>query len=90
MADSVFDLYWIAADPRPGPRGIGSFLLQAVEQRVAARGARMLVIETASNPLYHKTISFYRKHGYREEGRVPDFYADSDDRIIFVKRFSSR
>lgn len=90
MADSVFDLYWIVADPRPGPCGIGSFLLQAVERLVVARGARMMVIETASNPLYRKTISFYRKHGYREEGRVPDFYANSDDKIILVKRFSNR
>jgi hypothetical protein len=31
------------------------------------------------------TRRFYETHGYREAGRIPDFYAPGDDRVIFLK-----
>jgi hypothetical protein len=29
---------------------------------------------------------FYGRHGYHECGRVPEFYAPGDDKVIFAKR----
>lgn len=82
----TWDLYWIAVDPTAQCNGVGTLLLQEVERRLARLDARLVIIETSSQPLYHPTRAFYARRGYHEVARVPDFYADGDDRVIFAKR----
>jgi ribosomal protein S18 acetylase RimI-like enzyme len=82
----TWDLYWIAVAPRDQHAGVGTLLLQEVERRLARVDARLVIIETSSQPLYEPTRLFYRRRGYEEVARVPDFYADGDDRVIFAKR----
>ncbi len=84
--DGTFDLYWLAVDPALAGTGAGTLLLSEVEQRLRAKDARMVVAETSSRDDYEKTRWFYAKRGYTEAGRVADFYAWSDDRIIYTKR----
>src|SRR5699024_6293627 len=83
------DLYWIAVAPAAQRNGAGSALLQEVERRLAATDARMLLIETSSQPRYLPTRAFYERHGYVEAARVPEFYAPGDDRVIFAKRIQT-
>jgi ribosomal protein S18 acetylase RimI-like enzyme len=88
----TYDLYWIAVDPAWHGRGVGSLLLEYVEARIcrfaaAAEKARMLIIETSSLPRYEPARQLYLRHHYREIARLPDFYADGDDRVIYAKRF---
>ncbi|HSJ14584.1 MAG TPA: GNAT family N-acetyltransferase [Longimicrobiales bacterium] len=83
----TYDLYWIAVHPATQGSGVGSALLQEVERRLAMAAARLLLIETSSQPRYEPTRGFYERHGYREVARVPDFYAVGDDRVIFARRF---
>ncbi|NJD09307.1 MAG: GNAT family N-acetyltransferase [Gemmatimonadetes bacterium] len=80
------DLYWIAVAPAAQGTGVGSALLQEVERRLAQEDARLLLIETSSQPRYRPTRRFYERHGYHEVARVPEFYAPGDDRVIFAKR----
>lgn len=82
----TWDVYWIAVDPAAQSNGVGTLLLQEVERRLARLDARLVIIETSSQPLYHPTRAFYARRGYAEVARVPDFYADGDDRVIFAKR----
>lgn len=88
LAQGVFDLYWIASDPLSGRRGVGAALLKYVENETKSLGARMLIIETESNPLYEKAIRFYQKQGYTEEVRIKDFYSPGNDKLVFIKRFN--
>jgi hypothetical protein len=53
---------------------------------VRAAGGRLLLIETSSLPGYQPTRRFYLRHGYQGPSRVPDFYADGDDLLVFRKR----
>lgn len=85
--DRTFDLYWIAVDPAMHGAGIGTTLLTEVERRLTGQHARLLVVETSSRSDYAQTRAFYRRRGYTESARVHEFYAPSDDRIIFTKRF---
>ncbi len=80
------DLYWIAVSPRVQNGGIGTLLLLEVERRLARSGARLVIIETSSLPRYEATRAFYLRRGYEMVARVPDFYANGDDRLIYVKR----
>jgi ribosomal protein S18 acetylase RimI-like enzyme len=82
----TYDLYWIAVAPAAQNAGAGTILLQEVERRLAEADARLVIVETSSQSLYQPTRAFYLRKGYIEVARVPDFYADGDDRLIFAKR----
>jgi ribosomal protein S18 acetylase RimI-like enzyme len=82
----TWDLYWIAVAPEAQGSGVGSQLLQEVERRLALKDARLVIIETSSQPHYAATRAFYQRRGYEVVARVPDFYTEGDDRLIFAKR----
>ncbi len=88
--EGTYDLYWLAVDPAAQGRGVGRTLVRAVEAKLRARGARLLVIETSSRPDYEGTRRFYARSGYTEAARVRDFYAPADDRILLTTRLTTR
>jgi GNAT superfamily N-acetyltransferase len=85
LTQCTFDLYWIAVAPVAQGQGLGSALLRAVEQAVAARGGGNLIIETSSRAAYVRTRRFYREAGYRQVARLRDFYAPADHKVMFCK-----
>jgi ribosomal protein S18 acetylase RimI-like enzyme len=87
--DRTYDLYWIAVDRTAQRSGAGTRLLAEVERRLAAGGARLLVIETSARADYAATRGFYLARGYAEAARVRDFYAPGDDRVIYTKRLGA-
>ena len=89
-ADQVWDLWWIGVAPTRQGEGIGGELLRFVEAHVRAVGGRLLLIETSSLPTFDPIRRFYAKRGYVECGRVPDFYAEGDDKMIYAKRIADR
>ena len=86
LTDGAFDLYWIAVDPAVRCNGVGRALLTASEEAVRQLGGRMLIAETSGTPHYETTRKFYFGMGYENEAVIRDFYAKSDDLMIFVKR----
>jgi ribosomal protein S18 acetylase RimI-like enzyme len=84
----TFDIYWIAVDPNVQHGGLGSALLAFAEAQIAARGGRLMVIETSGSELYRPTQQFYEKNGYRLAACVDDFYAPDDPKLIFTKTVS--
>ena len=85
MTEGVFDLYWIAVDPKRQGEGLGQQLLRFVEHEVRTREGRMLLIETSSKRSYAPTVRFYQRAGYREISRIKDFYRIEDDKVVFSK-----
>ena len=49
----------------------------------------MLVVETADTPHYEPTRRFYLKHGYTVAAHIPDYYAENDGQVIFLKRLDA-
>lgn len=86
MTEGVFDLYWIAVDPKRQGQGLGQVLLRFVENEVRRQSGRMLLIETRSRPSFAPTLHFYQRSGYDEISRIKDFYRIEDDKIVFCKR----
>ena len=82
----TFDLYWIAVEPAVRCNGVGRALLTASEEAVRQQGGRMLIAETSGTPHYETTRKFYIRMGYENEATIKDFYAVSDDLMIFTKR----
>jgi GNAT superfamily N-acetyltransferase len=80
-----YDLYWIAVDTRYQRHGIGRLLLQEVELQVARHGGRRIYVDTSGRGQYSPTRAFYERSGFACEARLRDFYAPSDDRVIYGK-----
>ena len=84
-AESVLNVWWIGADPLQHGRGVGSALLSHVETEARKAGVRVVVIETSDQPPLSRAQAFYAKRGYTERGRIPDFYALGDAKVIFSR-----
>ena len=85
MTEGTWNLYLIAIHPDYQRQGRGVALLRHVEQVLADRGERLLLVETSSLESFEYVRSFYRKNGYNEEARIREFYKAGDDKIIFRK-----
>jgi len=88
MTDRTWHLYWIFVDPTIHAKGLGTLMLKHVENELKAGGARILLIETSSLPIYDLTRKFYLKHGYEEAAIIKDFYIEGDDQVTYRKRLN--
>jgi ribosomal protein S18 acetylase RimI-like enzyme len=89
MTDGTWNLYLIAVHPDRQNEGRGAALLQFVEDALAARGERVLLVETSGLSEFERTRAFYIKCGYDREARIRDFYKAGDDKIVFRKALTS-
>lgn len=87
LSDTAYDLYWLAVDPRFQRKGVGKLLLNFAEGNIMQAKAKMLLVETSSQPKYEGTRAFYSRNGYAEAARLRDYYRESDDKVILMKRF---
>jgi ribosomal protein S18 acetylase RimI-like enzyme len=88
LTDGVWDLYWIAVDPKQQGLGFGQLLLKFVENEVRRQRGRMLLIETSGKESYGATLRFYVRSGYDEISRIKDFYRIEDDKVVFCKKLA--
>lgn len=89
MTDGTWNLYLIAIHPDHQKQGRGVALLQYVEQMLAKRGERLLLMETSGTDDFEYVRAFYRNNRYEEEARIRDFYTDGVDKIVFRKLLGS-
>lgn len=69
-------IYNLATDPAHRHRGLGRALLADVQERARNSGATLLVLEARIDP---GLIGFYRRQGFCEARRLPDYYASGED-----------
>jgi predicted N-acetyltransferase YhbS len=86
LTEGTWDIFWIAVDRTLQGKGIGAALMQVAEKAIYKSGGRLSVVETSGKPDYNKTRWFHASQGYKEEGRIKDFYTVGDDKVIMVKR----
>ncbi|MCJ7520725.1 MAG: GNAT family N-acetyltransferase [Dehalococcoidia bacterium] len=86
LTEGTWDLYWAAVAREEQGKGIGKALLIQAENDIKKQGGRLAIIETSSKPEYEKTRQFHHSNGYQIVGRIADFYAPGDDKLIFSKR----
>ena len=79
FADGVWNLYFIGVHPDHQGKGLGTALLQYVEQALREKEARLLLVETSGLGSFELTRAFYGKNGYDEEARIREFYDKNAD-----------
>jgi ribosomal protein S18 acetylase RimI-like enzyme len=84
-AQGVWNLWWIGVDPEHHGVGAGVQLLRHAESVVASKGGRVLIIETSDALALARARRFYEAQGYRECGRIPDFYAEGESKVVFAR-----
>lgn len=80
----VARLYSIAVDPDCAGRGVGCALLAAAEDAASGRDCQYLRLEVHENNA--RAIALYRHTGYREFGRLHQYYQDRGHALRFEKR----
>ena len=89
MAEGAWNLLMLAIRPDRQRQGRGAALVRHVEGALAARGARLLLVETSGQESFGRTRAFYRSLGYEEEARIRDYYKAGEDKVIFRKQLSA-
>jgi len=79
------ELLMIAVHPEQQGKGRGAALLRHVEQALAQRGDRLLLVQTSAEDAYAQTRAFYIKCGYAKAAQIRDYYAPGIDMVMFRK-----
>jgi ribosomal protein S18 acetylase RimI-like enzyme len=82
---STWHIYWLCVHPDVQKRGVGRALEAHGVKFAAAGGAGRVVVETSGRPDYAGARRFYVAVGYREAGRIADYYKPGDDCVFYVK-----
>ncbi|MEM6295178.1 MAG: N-acetyltransferase [Myxococcota bacterium] len=89
FADRMWNLYFLAVDPKAQGQGLGQRLIEHVETTLRGHGedvARTLIVETSSTDQYADTRAFYARRGFVEEARIRQYYGPEDDKVVFWKQ----
>lgn len=89
MTEGAWNLLLIAVRKNHQGEGLGAALTRHVEQALAERKARIVLVETSGLPSFEPTRAVYRRLGYVEEARIRDFYAAGEDKVVFWKKIQS-
>lgn len=84
-AQRAWSLDAILLAPEVGLRDVGRVLIDAVVGVVRGEGARLLVAELPADAAIGRSLSLLRANGFKEEGRVRDFYRDGVA-LLFLRR----
>ncbi len=82
---ATYDLYWIAVDPAAHSKGIGTVLLNYVEDHLKRKGGRLLIAETSSTSKYDNTRQFYERKKFQKLAHIKEYYKPNDDLVIYGK-----
>jgi len=70
--------------PEARRRKIGTALLEAAHASLARHGVREVELETSTTN--EAAVAFWKKHGYRECGVLPNYYQNGEDAYWMVRR----
>lgn len=85
MTAGTWNALLLAAHPDRHGQGIGSALMARVEALLAARGERVLLVETSGAADFERTHRFYEHIGFEREALIREYYDAGDDKVVFRK-----
>lgn len=83
----IWQLTWQVVHPNYHHQGIGSKLVNHLEQEISKLSGHTIFVETgdSSDPLSIAAKNFYHKNGYRQVGLIPNYWGKDDGKVIFYK-----
>lgn len=90
LTDFSWDIYWLAVDKNFQGKGYGRKLLKKTENFLLQQLNQVTIrVETSSRKEYTNARNLYLRNGFKETGRIPDFYSHGDDLVIFYKQLDN-
>jgi ribosomal protein S18 acetylase RimI-like enzyme len=86
MTEGTYNLLAIAVGSDRQRTGAGAALVRHLEADLRQGGARLLLVETSTDPDQEGARAFYAKEGFTEEARIRDFYAPGQAKVVFWKQ----
>ena len=83
--DGIWWLSWWYVDPGHQDRGIGSALMAESLRWVRDQKGRKVYVDVSALDFYEKARRFYAGHGFKEEARLKDYYAEGEDMVLMGK-----
>ncbi len=80
--DGVYSLNWLAVHPEFKRKRAATALCNLIERRVKRLGARLIFLNVGSG---EANRHFYRKMGFKKSGRIPKYYGETKDLILYHK-----
>jgi ribosomal protein S18 acetylase RimI-like enzyme len=84
-ASNAWHLPAILLAPEVGAREVGRAMIEGVIESIRARSGRLLVAELPADAVLGRSLSLLRANGFKEEGRVRDFFRDGVA-LLFLRR----
>ncbi len=88
LNDKAIEIIWMAVKRELRGRGIGSRLLNSIEELAARRGFEVLVVKTSgdlSYKPYDETRRFYEKRGFVRIALIDPYPKWGEEALIYVK-----
>lgn len=86
FTEGTYNLLAIAVSKHAQRKGIASQMMKYIEQRLAQKDGRILIVETSSDDAQIGARKLYQKIGYTQAAVIKDFWKDGEDKIIFWKK----
>ena len=79
----VWNLLFLGVLPEARRQGVARTLIAEVERRLRAEGARMLLIDTSTEPPMEAARALYAALGYERVALIPDYWGQGDGKLTF-------
>ncbi len=89
LTEGTYNLLAIGVLEEAAGQGIGSQMLQHVEDHLRSAQARLIIVESSGKDYYEDARQFYLSHGYEQEAVIREFWSAGDDKVIFTKYLQS-
>lgn len=86
LTEGTFNLYAIGVKQDIQGKGIGTAMMQYLEEHLTQKGHRILIVETSGTDDFELTRTFYENLGYHKEAVIRDFWSEGDDKVIYWKK----
>lgn len=87
VGPGVWNLLFLGVLPEGRRQGIARGLVAEIERRLRAQGARMLLIDTSTEPPMAAARALYQQLGYERAALIADYWGPGDGKLTFRRAF---
>ena len=86
LTEGTFNLYAIGVRKDLQGKGVGSSMMNYIENFLQGKNQRLLIVDTSGTDDFKLTRKFYLNLNYTQEAVIRDFWSEGDDKVTFWKK----
>jgi GNAT superfamily N-acetyltransferase len=89
LTDRRYHLHWLVVNRDFRGNGYGRILEAAIVEKIRGYGGLRVYAEFSERTQHRPVRSFYEKCGYHPAAVTPDYYANGDHKVLYVKKLDT-